>query len=77
MQHEENAELLNLSFSRAMKNLTIPKFSATNLLAERLSNPTLKVILKYKSTRYCCHQNANDNSYLRFSEVSVKEVYKR
>ena len=36
-------------FSNAVKNLKITEFSDTNPLAERLSNPTLNAILKYKN----------------------------
>ena len=46
---EQNAELLNIIFSNAVKNLKIPRFSNTNPLAERLPDPTLKAILKYKN----------------------------
>ena len=41
-QDEQNAELFDLFFSNAVKNLKIPRFSDTNPLAERLSD------LKYK-----------------------------
>ena len=49
--HDENknAELLNLFFSSAVKNLKIPEFSDTDPFAERLSDPTLKAILKCKN----------------------------
>ena len=40
-QDEQNAELFNSFFSNAVKNLKIPRFSNTNPLAERLSDPTL------------------------------------
>ena len=40
-QYEKNAELLNIFFSNAVKNLKIPKFSNINPLAEKLSDPTL------------------------------------
>ena len=42
--HDENknAELLNLFFSSAVKNLKIPEFSDTDLFAERLSIQHLK-----------------------------------
>ena len=48
-QGKQNAEPLNIFFSNAVKNLKIPKVSNTNPLAERLSNQTLKAILKYKN----------------------------
>ena len=40
-QGEQNADLLNIFFSNAVKNLKIPKFSNINPLAEKLSDPTL------------------------------------
>ena len=49
MQDEQNEELLNIFFSNAVKNRKISRFSNTNPLAERISNPTLKAILKYKN----------------------------
>ena len=76
-QDEQNAELLNLFFSNAVKNLKIPRFSNTNPLAERLSDPTLKAILKYKNhPSIVAIRNANNNSHFHFNEVSVEEVYK-
>ena len=41
-QDKQNAKLLNLFFSNAVKNLQIPRFSNTDPLAERLSDPTHK-----------------------------------
>ena len=76
-QDEQNAELSNLFFSNTVKNLKIPRFSNTNPLAERLSDPTLKAILKYKNhPSIVAIRNANNNSHFHFNEVSVEEVYK-
>ena len=76
-QDEQNAELLNTFFSNAVKNLKIPRFSKTNPLAERLSDPTLKAILKYKNhPSIVAIRNANNNSHFHFNEVSAEEVYK-
>ena len=76
-QDEQNEDLLNIFFSNAVKNLKIPRFSNTNPLAERLNNPTLKAILKYKNhPSIVAIRNANDNSHFHFNEVSVEEVYK-
>ena len=72
---KQNAELLNIFFSNAVKNLKIPRFSNTNPLAERLFNPTLQVILKYKNhPSIVAIRNANNNSHFHFNEVSVEEV---
>ena len=74
-QDEQNADLLNIFFSNAVKNLKIPRFSNTNPLAERLNNPTLKAILKYKNhPSIVAIRNANNNSHFHFNEVSVEEV---
>ena len=76
-QDEKNAELLNLFFSSAVKNLKIPEFSDINPLAERLSDPVLKAILKYKNyPSIVAIRNPNNNSHFHFNEVSVEEVYK-
>ena len=74
-QDEKNAELLNLFFSSAVKNLKMPEFSDTNPLAERLSDLVLKAILKYKNHRsIAAIRNANNNPHFHFNEV--EEVYK-
>ena len=76
-QDEQNSEILNTFFSNAVKNLKIPRFSNTNSLAERLSNPTLKSIVKNKnSPSIVAIRNASNNSHFHFNEVSVEEVYK-
>ena len=76
-QDKQNAELLNIFFSNAVRNLKISRFSNTNPLAERLSDPTLKAILKYKNhPSIVAIRNANNNSLFRFNEVCVEEVYK-
>ena len=64
-------------FSSAVKNLKISEFSDTNPLAERLSDATLKAILKYKNhPSIVAIRNANKNPHFHFSEVSVEEDYK-
>ena len=76
-QDKQNTELLNIFFSNAVRNLKISRFSNTNPLAERLSDPTLKAILKYKNhPSIVAIRNANNNSLFRFNEVCVEEVYK-
>ena len=76
-QDEQNSEILNIFFSNAVKNLKKPRFSNTNSLAERLSNPTLKSILKNKNyPSIVAIRNASNNSHFHFNEVSVEEVYK-
>ena len=48
-EDEKNAELLNAFFSSAVSNLNIPGYSGINILAGRISHPTLKAILKHKN----------------------------
>ena len=48
-EDKDNAELLNLFFSNAVKNLKIPKFSDSNPLAENIPHPVFKGILQYKN----------------------------
>ena len=75
-QDRQNAELLNIFFSDSVKSIKIPKFSKTSPLAEILSDPTLKAILKYKNHQSIfAIRNANNNSLFHFYEVSIEEVY--
>ena len=77
-QDEQNAELLNIFFSNAVKFLKISRLSNTNPLAERLSDPTLKAILKYKNHRsIVATRNVNDHFHFHVNEVSVEEGYKK
>ena len=70
-------KMQSLFFSNAVKNLKILRISNTNPLAERLSDSTLKAILKYKNhPSIVAIRNANNNSHFHFNEVSVEEVYK-
>ena len=74
---EKNAEILNLFFSNAVKNLKILEFSDTNPLAERLSDSRLKAVLKYKNhPSIVAIRNGNNNSHFHSNEVSVDEVHK-
>ena len=75
-QDEKNAELLNILFPNAVKNLKIRKFKNTNPLAERVSDPTLRAILKYKNhPSIVAIRKANNNFHFQFNEVSVEKVY--
>ena len=46
------AEELNSFFPNVVKNLKILEYSETNPLAEEITNPTLKLVLKYDKC-YC------------------------
>ena len=75
-QGEKNADLLNIFFSNAVKNLKIPKFSNTNPLAERPSDPTLKAISKCKNhPSTVAIRKANNSFHFQFNEVSAEKVY--
>ena len=48
-EDKDNAGRLNSFFSNAVKNLKIPEFSETNPLAENISHPIFKAILKHEN----------------------------
>ena len=77
-QDGNNSGLLILFFSSAVKNLKKPEFSDINPLAERLSDTTLKAILKYKNNpSIVTIRNGNNNSYFHFNELVLKKFKKR
>ena len=45
----ENAEIINTFFSNAVKNLKIPEYQETDSLANNISHPIFKAILKYRN----------------------------
>ena len=49
----ENAEILNIFFSNAVKNLKIPKYQETASLAN-ISNPIFKAKIQ-TSSKHCCY----------------------
>ena len=51
-QNIKVAEELNSFFPNVVKNLKILEYSETNPLAEEITNPTLKLVLKYDKC-YC------------------------
>ena len=61
------AEELNSFFSSVVKDLKIPEYSETNLLAEEIANRILKPVLKY---------DKHLRSHFEFFFVSVDEVLK-
>ena len=73
----KNAELLNAFFSSAVSSLKIPEYSGINILAERISRPTLKAILKYKNHPSIVAIN-NLKKYFNFyfSDVSEEDFLK-
>ena len=76
-EDEKNAELLNALFSSAVSNLNIPEYSGINILAERISHPTLKAILKYKNhPSIVAINNLKKNFKFYFSVVSEEDFLK-
>ena len=77
MEDEKNAELLNAFFSSAVSNLNIPEYCGINILAERISHPTLKAILKYKNhPSIVAINNLKKNFNFHFSVVSEEDFLK-
>ena len=76
-EDEKNAELLKAFFSSAVSNLNIPEYSGINILAERISHPTLKAILKYKNhPSIVAIHNLKKNYNFYFTVVSEEDVLK-
>ena len=76
-EDEKNAELLNVFFSSAVSNLNIPEYSGINILAERISHPTLKAVLKYKNhPSIVAINNLKKNYNFYFSVVSEEDFLK-
>ena len=74
-------QLLNGFFSSAVSNLNIPEYSGINILAERISRPTLKAIFKYKNhPSIVAINNLKKNFNFYFTVVSegnfLKEIKK-
>ena len=72
------ADELNSFFSNVLKNLKIPKLRKIDPLAERMTYPTLKSILKYrKYLNVIAIGDLNIRSDSQFSLVSIDEVLKK
>ena len=72
-EDEKSAELLNAFFSSAVSNLNTPEYSGINILAERISHPTLKAILKDKNHPSITAINNLKRNYNFFSSVVSEE----
>ena len=76
-EDKDNAGRLNSFFSNAVKNLKIPEFSEINPLAENISHPIFKAILKYENhPSIIAIQNAKRGPGFYFFEVSANDVFK-
>ena len=76
-EDKDNAGRLNSSFSNAVKNLKIPEFSETNPLAENISHPIFKAILKYENhPSIIAMQNAKREPSFYFFEASANDIFK-
>ena len=73
----ENVEILNTFFSNAIKTLKITEYQETDSLANSISYPIFKVILKYRNhPSIVAIKNLNKASRFDFSRVSVQDVVK-
>ena len=73
----ENVEILNTFFSNAIKTLKITEYQETDSLANSISYPIFKVILKYRNhPSIVAIKNLNKGSRFDFSRVSVQDVVK-
>ena len=71
-QDDENTEILNSFFSSAMKNL-----EGVDPLADKISHPILKAIVKYRNhPSVIAIGNADNGSHFHFSCVSTNDVLK-
>ena len=76
-KEKDNAELLNSSFSNAVKNLKIPEFSDSNSLAQNIPHPIFKAIPKYKNYQsIIAIKNARNGPSFYYCGVSVNDVFK-
>ena len=76
-KEKDHAELLNSSFSNAVKNLKIPEFSDSNSLVQNIPHPIFKAILKYKNNQsIIAIKNARNGPSFYFCGVSVNDVFK-
>ena len=72
------AEIFNRFFSNAVIDLKIPDFHGAVLLADNISHPIFRGILKYANhPSTIAIKDLNNTSLLSFSNVSVADVKKR
>ena len=72
-----NAEILNTFFSNAVKNLKIPEYQEADPLANNISHPIFKAILKYRNySSIVAIKYLNKGSRFDFCRVSVQNVVK-
>ena len=73
----ENAEILNTFFSNAVKNSKIPEYQETDSLANNISHPVFRAILKYRNhPNIVAIKNLNKSSRFDFCRVCVQDVVK-
>ena len=73
----ENVEILNTFFSNAIKTLKITEYQETDSLANSISYPVFKVILKYRNhPSIVAIKNLNKGSRFDFCRVCVQDVVK-
>ena len=73
----ENAEILNKFFSNAVKNLKIPEYQEADPLANNISHPIFRAMMKFKNhPSVTIIKNLNSGSRFDFCRVSVHDVEK-
>ena len=74
----ETAEILNNFFGNVIKNLIIPKYSEYDPSIDRVENPTIREILKYRNHPSITAIRERKKSQISFcfKEVSIEETQK-
>ena len=70
----ENTEILNKFFSNAVKNLKISEYQEADPLANNISHPIFRAMMKFRSV--IAIKNLNSGSRFDFCRVSVHDVKK-
>ena len=73
----ENAEILNKFFSNAVKNLKIPEYREAGPLANNISHPIFRAMMKFRNhPSVIAIKNLNSGSRFDFCNVNVQDVEK-
>ena len=73
----ENAEILNKFFSNAVKNLKIPEYQEADPLANNISHPIFRAMMKFRNNpNVVAIKNLNSGSRFNFCRVRVHDVEK-
>ena len=73
----ENAEILNTFFSNAVKNLKIPEYQEADSLANNISHPIFRAMMKFRNhPSVIAIKNLNSGSRFDLCRVNVQDVEK-